>query len=66
MSAWSRNLEAAPRDEQILVRHEEWQCPAVVAWNDVYNEWCFAEEALQEMDGSLISLDGFEWALLPA
>jgi hypothetical protein len=68
MSAWSKSIEAAPRDgSQILMRSEEWLCPAVMVWDTTYNEWRFAEEALQDIDGSLVGdLADIEWAPLPS
>lgn len=65
MSAWSADVEAAPKDgTSVLFRHPEWECPAVMKFEG--DGWMFAETALQDIDESLIDTDGVEWALLPS
>jgi len=50
------------------VRNPEWQCPAILKFTEEYSafgEWVFCEEAIQDIDGSLIDTAGCEWAPLP-
>ena len=66
--AWCGDFHLAPRGPQILVRHPEWECPAVMKWTDDYSvsgEWVFCESAIAEIDGALIDLSGCEWTDLP-
>ena len=69
MRGGSSNLAAAPKETQVLMRHSEWECPAVVKFTEEYSplgEWVFCETALAEVDGAIIDLEGCEWAPLPA
>lgn len=71
MSAWKKlkGSKEAPKDgTQILVRHGEWDCPAVVYWDADGNEWVFAEMLLVEIGDVAIDADtlkGAEWTLIP-
>lgn len=69
MSAWNKNLADAPRDEQLLVRLPEWDCPAIVRYATHNGEgwWEFCEELLSDAAGDLgqDAVDRAEWARLP-
>lgn len=71
MSAWSSDFEAAPKDgTQILVRHVDWDCPAVMYWvdeDDTVEEpyWGFAEELLSEAESGILDIEGCQWAPIP-
>lgn len=66
MSAWSADIENCPKDRpQVLFRHSDWICPAVVEWSAIDDGWIFSEPSIQEIDGGLVDLDGIEWAFLP-
>jgi len=68
MSAWSSDFSNAPKDVQLLVRHPDWECPAIVKWSEEFDasgEWLFVESALAEIDGGVAELDLIEWAAIP-
>ena len=71
ISAWSARISDAPKDGTlILMRHPDWDCPAVVKWTvyDEWSGWTFAESVLSDIAGSVEDeeLQRAEWALLPA
>lgn len=66
MSAWSADVENAPKDRpQLLFRHPDWICPAVVQWSEDADSWIFCEDTIQEIEGGVVDTDGIEWALMP-
>lgn len=67
---WTSDFTNAPTDgTQILVRHPDWQCPAVAYWDTDVGEWLFAEEVIAGIDGGIIldDADGgsLEWVAIP-
>ncbi len=47
------------------MRNAEWDCPAIVRWDEVEGCWMLAETALAEIDDGIIDTSGAEWALIP-
>ena len=69
VTAWSSDLSAAPRDRQILMRHPDWECPAVMNWHshELWQGWIFSEPILSDITGSIDDdeLVRCKWAPLP-
>lgn len=66
---WNKNIFEVPYNIQILVRHKNWHCPAVIQRNKrgSYDEWCYVEDALYNEYGNLSAtqLIGLEWTYIP-
>jgi len=66
---WSADLTSAPKTQQILMRHPDWECPAVVKWGayDDWSGWVYADTLLADVAGSVDDefLSGAEWAPIP-
>jgi hypothetical protein len=72
-TAWSKDWTKAPTDgTQILVRHADWDCPAVMHYVDIDGDdtadgpyWAFTEDVIAVTEGGLVDTDECEWALMP-
>lgn len=78
-SAWSQGLKNAPHDRMIMVRLEEWSCPAFVKWvvygpkEGNWEGWVYVESLIADVTGGLIEDDNgqidqedfYEWAEVP-
>lgn len=68
-TAWSSDFLKAPKNRQILVRHEDWVCPTVIQWNEELEDWLPCEDLISNvMDDSfsaIIDDGGVEWAEIP-
>lgn len=69
MSAWTKGLDTAPTTGMVLVRLDEWDCPAVMRHETVDGEhgWAFVEMLLSDTTGWIEPSEAAraEWALLP-
>lgn len=69
-SAWRPDAEhAAPRDRQILFRHADWFCPAIIEYKYAKhgNFWAFSEPVLLDIAGAVSAdqINTGEWCEIP-
>lgn len=66
MSAWKTDFTDAPREStQFLIMDDNWSCPAVAHYCLDAETFIFSEEALSEIDGGVIDIEGCRWAPMP-
>lgn len=69
MSTWTKDLSLAPKDKQLLVRHPDWECPAIIEWKEYEDEqfWGFSDEMIEDVSGSLDLkfVPECEWMVIP-
>lgn len=68
-TAWSSDFLKAPKDRQILVRHEDWICPLVIQWDEDLDDWLPCDDLISSViDDSFTAMiddGGLEWAEIP-
>lgn len=70
VNAWTKDLNGAPRDRQLLARHSDWDCPVIVRCElgGGAPYWAYCEVVLSDMEGAVHDdmIPEIEWAEIPA